>query len=50
MKKFLKWLRSIFKQKCPDCGGLMDNNNLHMFPDGSEANLYECEDCKKIWI
>ena len=45
MKKLFKVIRNLFKQKCPNCKGIMDCTNEFY---GSQ--VYSCKNCKNEWF
>ena len=47
MKKIIQWIKNIFRQTCPDCGGKMDNI---MLDPQFDRLVYECAQCNKEFI
>lgn len=46
MKGLLGWL----KPKSDCCKAPMKNTDIHILPNYSEMNIYECQLCKKTYI
>ena len=46
----IKRIYRYLKPKCPDCGGIMNNDDCHIFKSGFVMNVYTCEKCGKKWI
>ena len=50
-KKIIKSIKQLytflFKQKCPDCNGVIDWEMIDMQFD---TNVYKCRKCGKRWI
>lgn len=46
IKRIWKWL----SLKCPDCGGVMENDDCHITRFGTQINVYTCQECKRQWI
>lgn len=48
--KWVEWLKCLyekyFKCHCPDCGGVMDGDQLDMVLD---KVVYTCRNCGKEW-
>lgn len=47
MKRFIKWLKYIFSNKCPECGGILYYEEYDVACD---RDVYKCSKCGKTWF
>ena len=46
----IKRIIRFFRFKCPECNGVLNNDDCHMTRFGTLIDVYTCQDCGEKWI